>query len=148
MATTDEDKRKHLEFIQGVINRMASNSFLFKGWSITIIAGIAAFSAKDSRPVLMIVPIVATLLFWGVDAYYLMLERAFRNIYKDVAAKPATNIDYSLIPNAQDIKPVAWIKTLGRPILYIFYGIVLIMLVILALVLNKYGVEVKITHGS
>lgn len=27
-----ENKIKHLEFIQGVINRMANNSFMLKGW--------------------------------------------------------------------------------------------------------------------
>lgn len=41
--TTSDDKRKHLEFIQDVINRLSSNTFLFKGWSITII--VAVFTA-------------------------------------------------------------------------------------------------------
>ena len=30
-----ENKRKHLEFIQSVINRMAENSFLVQGWCVT-----------------------------------------------------------------------------------------------------------------
>ena len=29
---------KHLEIIQGVVNRLASNSFLIKGWSMTILS--------------------------------------------------------------------------------------------------------------
>jgi transposase len=33
-----EAKLKHLEFIQTVITRLATNSFLFKGWAITIAA--------------------------------------------------------------------------------------------------------------
>ena len=33
-----EKKIKHLEMIQGVINRMAGNSFALKGWSVTLIA--------------------------------------------------------------------------------------------------------------
>jgi hypothetical protein len=87
--------------IQGVINRMASNQFLFKGWSITIIAGIAAFSAKDNNPALMAIPVVATLLFWAVDAYYLMLERAFRSLYDDVTGR-VTRQDQSCVQRSKE----------------------------------------------
>lgn len=146
-GTDGEDKRKHLEFVQGVINRMASNSFLFKGWSITIIAGISAFAAKDSNSALMVVPIVSTLLFWGVDAYYLMLERAFRDLYNSVANKPVNSIDYSMKP--EGISASAWVKVLfGRPVLVLFYSTVLVMLVLLAFAINNYGLEVRIIHGS
>jgi hypothetical protein len=146
-GTDGEDKRKHLEFIQGVINRMASNSFLFKGWSITIIAGISAFAAKDSNSALMIVPIISTLLFWGVDAYYLMLERAFRNLYSTVSQKPANSIDYSMKP--EGISASAWLKVLlGRWVLLLFYSTVLVMLVLLAFAINNYSLEVRIIHGS
>ncbi len=31
-----EQKIKHLEFIQAAINRMAGNSFLLKGWTVTL----------------------------------------------------------------------------------------------------------------
>ncbi len=147
MATNAEDKRKHLEFIQAVINRMASNSFLFKGWSITIIAGIAAFAAKDSNSALIMVPIVSTLLFWSIDAYYLMLERSFRNLYEGIASSPVTTINYSMKPNGISFK--AWLKTFfGRPMLILFYGTVLAMLIVLALIINGYGMEVTIKHGS
>ncbi len=146
-GTDGEDKRKHLEFIQGVINRMASNSFLFKGWSITIIAGISAFAAKDSNSALMIVPIVSTLLFWGVDAYYLMLERAFRDLYNTVASKPASRIDYSMKP--EGISASTWLKVLlGRPVLILFYSTVLVMLILLAFAINNYSLEVRLIHGS
>lgn len=149
MGTTADDKRKHLEFVQGVVNRMASNSFLFKGWSITIIAGLSAFAANDSNTAFMVVPIVSTLLFWSVDAYYLMLERAFRNIYNRVAITKPEQIDYSLTPAKEDITVKSWVKVFfGRPILVLFYGTVLVMLIILSLILNDYGLEVRIIHGS
>ena len=147
MGTDAEDKRKHLEFLQGVINRMASNSFLFKGWSITIIAGISAFAAKDSSSGLMIVPMVSSLLFWSIDAHYLMLERAFRDLYDDVATLPASAIDYSMKP--KNVSVAAWAKTLvGRPILWLFYGTVLIMLVLLTFIINGYSLEVRFAHGT
>lgn len=145
--TTADDKRKHLEFIQGIINRMSSNSFLFKGWSITIIAAIAAFATNDANPMLMIVPIVSTILFWSVDAYYLMLERLYRDLYNTVAKKSPENIDYDLKTQKPSIS--SWIKVVfGRPILFLFYGAVLIMLIILTLSINNIGIEVRLIHGA
>jgi hypothetical protein len=148
-ATSGENKRKHLEMIQGVINRMASNSFLFKGWSITIIAGISAFAAKDTNLNLMIIPIAATMLFWGVDAYYLMLERAFRKLYEGVAAKDEADIDFAMRPNKQLSGLRSWISTLfSRPVLTFFYIAVFVMLVVLDLVMNKISIEVILRHGT
>lgn len=147
-TTDSEDKRKHLEMIQNVINRMASNSFLFKGWSITIIAAISAFAAKDSSKALMVIPVVSTLLFWAVDAYYLMLERAFRKLYEEIADKSYKKIDFSMTPAKDHISFVAWLKVLKRPVLILFYGVVLIMLGVLICVLNGITVEVIFHHGS
>lgn len=150
IETNADDKRKHLELIQGVINRMASNSFLFKGWSITIIAAISAYAAKDANPALMIVPIVTTVLFWSVDAYYLMLERAFRALYSTVATKPVAEIDYSLTVDRNQIKITSWLKTLiTRPMLYLFYISVLMMLILLTLILNNIsGIKMEVIYGS
>ncbi len=129
-----EAKLKHLEMIQGVINRMASNSFLFKGWSITIITGLAAFAAKDTNSKLIIVSMVASAIFWMVDAYYLMLERAFRGLYKSVAKTQPADIDFMM--NAPGINFVNWLKTLLRPILFFFYGPVLVLLFLASLILK------------
>lgn len=38
---------KEIDLIQGVINRMAQNSFLLKGWTITIIVAVLALT-KDT----------------------------------------------------------------------------------------------------
>lgn len=146
-VTSGDNKRKHLEMIQVVVNRMASNSFLFKGWSITIIAGISAFATKDSNRLLMIVPIVSTILFWGIDAYYLMLERAFRDAYDEVAAKNETNIDFRMKPSKIGFKK--WLKTaFTRPILWLFYVTVLIMLIVLTMALNNISIQMDIIHGA
>lgn len=96
----------------------------------------------------MTIPLISTLLFWAIDAYYLMLERAFRNIYNAVASKDPTVIDYSLTPAKEDKTFRQWIKVLFRPVLVGFYGIVLIMLVILLLVLNHVSVLVTVKHGT
>ena len=43
-----ENKRKHLELVQGIINRMSSNSFMLKGWAVSLVAGIFALAEKDT----------------------------------------------------------------------------------------------------
>jgi hypothetical protein len=49
-----ESKLKHLELVQGVINRMAGNSFILKGWSVTLTSALFALAAKDANPFLSI----------------------------------------------------------------------------------------------
>ena len=45
-------KLKHLEMIQGVINRMANCSFLLKGWSVTLIAALFDWRRLGNLPLL------------------------------------------------------------------------------------------------
>ena len=45
----DERKLKHLEMIQGVINRLAANSFMLKGWSVFLISALFVLAARDDR---------------------------------------------------------------------------------------------------
>lgn len=146
--TSGENKRAHLQMIQGVINRMASNQFLFKGWSITLIAGIATFSAKDNNPALMAIPVAATLLFWAVDAYYLMLERAFRDLYDSVSKKDESKIDFKMDIKNRGIRAGDWVKTIRSRTLAGFYGSVFVALLVLVAILNNFWVEVILHHGT
>lgn len=76
---------KHLEMIQSVINRLAGNSFLIKGWTITIaLAGFGLF-ANNNSPVFLISVTFGDIIFWILDAYYLRQERLFRALYEDMA---------------------------------------------------------------
>jgi hypothetical protein len=43
-----EAKMRHLEMIQAIITRMASNSFMLKGWAVTLVSGIFVLSSKDA----------------------------------------------------------------------------------------------------
>lgn len=81
-----EIKIKHLELLQSVVNRMASNSFLIKGWVTTLSSALFALSAKDSDQSYAFLAVYPALVFWGLDAYYLQLERKFRKKY-DAAAE-------------------------------------------------------------
>lgn len=93
-----EDKRKHLEFIQGVISRMGGNLFYLRGWSITLIGGLLALLSqqnnKDEFPLMLLTGVVV--VFWFYDGYFLSLERRYRALYKKVRKQPYRDIDYSM----------------------------------------------------
>lgn len=129
-APSLDAKLKHLEFIQAVISRMATNSFLFKGWAITIAAGLAAFAAVESRTALLILALATTIMFWGLDGYYLWLERCFIKLHNEVAAKSADNIDFAMEPDKTDALR-RWLSTCAcRPHLWLFYGVIIVVDVI------------------
>ena len=76
-----ENKIRHLEMIQGVINRMASNSFMLKGWAVTLVAGIFALAAKDTDKLYFLVTYIPVIIFLGLDSYYLLQERLYRSLF-------------------------------------------------------------------
>lgn len=121
-----EAKLQHLQSIQAVIARMATNSFLFKGWSITIASGLAAFAAVESRTALLVLVLVSTALFWGLDGYYLWLERCFIKLYNKVALKSEGEIDFSMTPDKTNAAR-EWFRTCWRPHLWLFYGVIIVI---------------------
>lgn len=97
-------KVKHLEMIQNVITRMASNSFALKGLTITLVVGIFAFIEKDLDKVCVIVAFIPIIVFWRLDSYYLMQERLYRFLYEQVSNLENSNINYSMKVNPEDSK--------------------------------------------
>jgi hypothetical protein len=79
-----EEKIKHLEFVQAVITRMAQNSFMYKGWAITVLAGGFSVSKDMTTQVFLLTTLPALLSFWLLDSLYLRQERLFRKLYSDV----------------------------------------------------------------
>ena len=87
---------KHLEMIQGVINRFGNNSFLIKGWSMAILAAGVLFLARstcDQSAIILtfVIPVVG---FWILDGYFLYQERLFRKLYNKVRKQRDT--DFSM----------------------------------------------------
>jgi len=82
-----------MDYVQSVINRLASNSFLMKGWALTLSSAILGFAASRSEALLALVAAMPALAFWALDTYFLRQERAFRQMYDDVAAQKVTNFE-------------------------------------------------------
>lgn len=93
----DDDKRTHLGFLQSAISRIASNAFLIKGWSVTLASALLSFAVKEGNPRLALVALVPIFIFWGLDGYFLGLERAFRRLYSD-AIETLDTTEYAMDP--------------------------------------------------
>jgi hypothetical protein len=107
MASMDDPRIKQLDWLQAIIARMASNSFLLKGWAVTITAALLALSAKDSDRTFAVLAIYPALVFWGLDAYYLQLERSFRAKFEAIAGPLGLGLSVKQTAPAQASQPAA-----------------------------------------
>jgi len=128
-----EGRIKHLEFIQSAISRIAANSFLLKGWSVTLAAALVALAAKDADLRFAVIALFPALIFWGLDAYYLRLERLFRALYDDVRRLPEQELIEKLGPFSLSIDEYrdsdrvdSWGKTLSADAVMWVHGIVVV----------------------
>jgi hypothetical protein len=113
---------KHLEITQGVINRLANNSFLIKGWSMAIIGAAILFIARigTQSECLVLAFSVPVIAFWILDGYFLWQERLFRGIFNDVRLHDKT--DFEMNVAAQLNKPKhKWRDAIFSSTLNIFY---------------------------
>ncbi len=93
----NDNKLKHLEFIQGNISRMGGNLFYLRGWVITLIAGVLVLLTQIENGRLPIIFLAfMTLLFWAYDGYFLSLERKYRKLYNKVRMMKEEDIDFSM----------------------------------------------------
>ena len=130
----EAEKLKHLEFIQNTITRMNINSFLIKGWAITVVSATLAIYAATKNCYFALIGIFPTLLFWFLDANYLTQERRFRRLYNDVAGISENPIE--ITPFSMDIESYIegkcyywsafWSSTIRN--LYLFIIVMLIVL--------------------
>ena len=135
---------KEIDLIQGVITRMANNSFMLKGWLISLIAVVLALS-KDSwlscNPAMIcLILCFPIIIFWYLDAFFLHREKCYRKLYEWVILnRPTSNehlysLDFSRFKkNVQSVFRIMFSQTL-----FPFYGVVLLFLVILMFILKQH----------
>ncbi len=126
---------KEIDLIQGVINRMANNSFLLKGWLITLITVILALT-KDSLlsndlTYLSLTLCLPVIVFWYLDAFFLHKEKCYRKLYEWVIENRKNTEDFLYSLNYERFKSevngisrIMFSKTLVP-----FYGLTLTVLI-------------------
>ncbi len=135
-----DNKIKHLEFIQAIITRMNSNSFMIKGWAITLVSALFALSASNTNSAFIIIAYIPALVFWGLDGYYLSQERQYRALYKAVSLiKKDEDITFSLNASKFNEEKNTWGSCcLSKTIFWFYSPLILIMLIVMySLILLK-----------
>ena len=118
-----KNKRKHLEFIQTIIGRMAGNLFFLKGWTITMIGALLALFSKNNSPdCVFYFLIIIVLIFWILDGYFLSQERSYRDLYNHVRELKEEEVDFSMdISEYQKLKNNTLIFAMFSTTLLVFY---------------------------
>ena len=88
---------KEIEIIQDVIKRMAFNSFMIKGWAITLVVVALLLKGNTYQVWIAFIPL---LIFWFLDTYFLWQERMFRKLYDWVVENRLKTDEYLFSMNA------------------------------------------------
>ena len=131
-----ENKIKHLEFIQTIINRMAANSFLIKGWAITLVAALFALSSKDANKNYIIISFLPVIIFWILDAYFLSRERSFRCLYDKVRNLDENEVDFSLDISQFKERKNNWFWSMFSHTILFFYASLIVVMLIIAYIIR------------
>jgi hypothetical protein len=121
---------EHLKLIQAVITRLAGNSFLLKGWTVTLVAGLSAFAKADTNRSFAWIAVFVVCVFGFLDAYYLALERAYRTLYESRAAAANGGV-WTLRVNAPGLRGV--LGALTSPPVFLLHGAALAVALAVAL---------------
>ncbi len=130
-----EAKLKHLEFIQSVINRMASNSATIKGWAITLVAALFALATKDADRSFVLIAYMPLIVFWALDGYYLCRERGYRELYEEVSIKEEREINFSMKVGSCSKQHRLIDAVLSTTLTAFYLPIMIMMLIIMYLVI-------------
>lgn len=99
---SDEDRRKHLDFIQAIVTRMSAASSGAKGWLLPVVTATYGFALTQHSRAVTLLGIAAVALFMFLDANYLRQERAYRRLYDTVAMGTREVPLFSLDPSEAD----------------------------------------------
>ena len=120
---------KEIDIIQEIIKRMAFNSFMIKGWAITLVVVTLLLKGTKHQVLIAFIPL---LVFWFLDAYFLWQERMYRKLYDWVISNRLKTDEYLFDMNAYRFKNTIQSKfrimfsiTLGW-----FYGSIAVMVAI------------------
>jgi len=127
---------------------MANNSFLLRGWAISLIAVVLALSKGTSATTghfyfTVILLLLVTILFWYLDAFFLHKEKCYRKLYEWVLENRNQTQDYLYSLDytrfKQDVKSVFCV--MFSKALFPFYGLVILILIVVAIFDMGRGVD-------
>jgi len=122
---------KHLEMTQAIINRLGSNSFQLKGWSMTLIVAAMVLIARYGlqNPCIILTFILPILGFWILDGYFLWQERLFRKVYDEIRQQDDTDFKMDVMKH-RDKPKCSWLSATFSVTLVIFYAVEFVFILV------------------
>ena len=113
--TIMDELYKEIDLIQSCITRMADNSFRLKELYISLISIALTVMLSQNHDLLIMGAflIAVTIVFWGLDAFYLKMETLYRWKYEWVIEKRPVgerSYLYNLDPHNKDM----WLNALSK----------------------------------
>ena len=125
---------KEIDLIQDIIKRMAFNSFMVKGWAITLVVVSLLLKGTQYQVWVAFIPL---LVFWFLDAYFLLQERMYRKLYEWVVNNRLETEEYLFDMDANRFRDK--VQSIPRIMcsitLVLFYGFIAILIIIYTLIL-------------
>ena len=132
-----EGKIEYLQMIQEPIGRMSTASAIFKGFSATIVSGIAALTYCEVKTIILGLSFVPVLLFALLDIYYLQLEKKYRYLYDQVRTDEH-EVDFSMDLTKDNEKAKSRIRDcLKSPSIWLFYPAMIGILIVVYILKAK-----------
>jgi hypothetical protein len=123
-----EQKIKHLEMVQDIVKRMASNSFFLKGWTVTLVAALLVFLVEVNDETILYVAFLPILMFWSLDGYFLRQERLFRKLYNHTCTLKNEKIDFLMDTSGFQKETASVLSVMFSITLFLFYGSMVVMI--------------------
>jgi hypothetical protein len=128
---------KEAEIIQAIIKRESSESFLIKGWTVSLIVATLILQGQKMHIMISFIPLIS---FWFLDAHFLQTIRRYKVLYRWVIENRMKTDEYTFDININDRfgKAVS-----SRPVLMLseklvwFYGSLLVLTIIYYCIATK-----------
>jgi hypothetical protein len=130
-------KLKHLEFIQNVITRMNTNSFLIKRWVVILVSALFALAANNWNQRYIYITWFVILVFWILDGFYLSQERQYRRLYDHVAQLTPHEINFNMNAKPYRVWRTSWLASIFSKTLVLFYLTFFIITCIITFIMSR-----------
>ncbi len=115
------------------MNRLSTDSFLLKGWTVVLVSALFALAADKSNVHFVYLAYFPAVAFWVLDGYFLWQERLFRALYNHVRNLKEEDVDFSMDTSIVKGKVNPWSDVIFSTTLLIFHGTVLASIIIVML---------------
>ncbi|NQW17052.1 MAG: hypothetical protein HQ478_06145 [Chloroflexi bacterium] len=112
---------EHLKLIEGVVDRLARSSFAVKATASAVTAALVAVIVAQGEPTVGL-GILSLFSLWGLDAYYLSRERAYRDLYDRVRTeRPTDQADPAFLSLKYKVSKLEVVSAVRSATLVLYY---------------------------